>query len=109
MARMTIEETAAETCTTMAQVRTAIDRIDRQIVTLLGARFRYVEAAARIKADPAAVRDEPRIAQVIDNARETAAEEGVPPELAAQLYRILIEASVAYELDKFRDKAESGS
>ncbi|MEP0921827.1 chorismate mutase [Leptolyngbya sp. ST-U4] len=33
-------------CTNMAEIRSEIDRIDRQIVALLGQRFAYVKAAA---------------------------------------------------------------
>ena len=91
----------------MAEVREAIDDLDRRIVALLGERFRYLEAAARIKQDVEAIRDEPRIADVIDKVRRVAANESVPPELVAELYRALIDASVAYELDKFIQKAPS--
>ena len=91
----------------MAEVRQGIDRLDRQIIALLGERFRYVEAAARIKQDLEAIRDEPRIAEVIEKVRRAAAEEGVPLEVAAELYRFLIEASVDYELEKFGSKDEA--
>jgi isochorismate pyruvate lyase len=94
-------------CRTMADVRHGIDALDRAIVALLGERFRYIEAAARIKQDPRAVRDEPRIDEVIANVRAIAAEEGVPPDIAAELYRLLIEASVSYEMEKFREKGEA--
>ena len=91
----------------MAQVREGIDSIDRQVVALLGRRFRYLEAAARIKQDISAIRDEPRIEQVVENVRRAAEAEGVPPDLAADLYRQLVEASVAYEMDRFRGEAAS--
>ena len=104
---MTKEIRPADQCTSMAEVREAIDRLDRQIIALLGERFGYVEAAARIKQDVKAIRDEPRISEVLDNVRRMAAEQGVPPEIAAELYRLLIEASVDYELAKFRGKEEA--
>jgi isochorismate pyruvate lyase len=91
----------------MAEVRAAIDTLDRQIVALLGERFGYLEAAARIKQSVQAIRDEARIDEVIANVRVLAAQEGVPPDIAAQLYRALIEASVSYEMDKFRAKGEA--
>ena len=91
----------------MVEVRAAIDRLDRQIVALLGERFRYIEAAARIKQDLEAVRDELRIADVIEKVRRSAVAAGVPPELAEDLYRQLVEVSVAYELEKFSQKGEA--
>ena len=90
-----------DACTTMEQVRHGIDRLDREIIALIGERFRYVEAAARIKGDVNEVRDELRIAEVIANARRAAASAGVPSEVATELYRLLIESSVVYELEKF--------
>ena len=104
---MTKEIRPADQCTSMTEVREAIDRLDRQIVALLGERFGYLEAAARIKQDVQAIRDEARIDEVIANVRAVAAGEGVPPDIAAELYRMLIEASVSYEMDRFREKGEA--
>jgi len=42
-----------------------------------------------------------RKAAVIDHVRRAAAAAGVPTELAANLYDMLIEGSIAYELEKF--------
>ena len=54
-ARMT-ETTDPADCTTMAEVRTGVDRLDRALVALLGRRFGYMRAAARIKPERAHVR-----------------------------------------------------
>ena len=91
----------ADQCTTMAEVRTAIDAYDRRIVTLLADRMRYIEAAARIKQDRDAVRDEPRKAEVIDHAAAVAAEAGFPPALTRAIYDLLVEGSIAHELERF--------
>ncbi|MDX3883274.1 MAG: chorismate mutase [Sphingomonas sp.] len=92
---------APEDCTTMIEVRAGVDALDEQIVTLLGRRMRYMDAAARIKTTRGAVRDEARKAQVIDNAATVAARVGVPPALVRALYEQLVEGSIAYEFDKF--------
>ena len=88
-------------CTTMAEVRAGVDEIDRQLVTLLAERFAFMDAAARIKPDRSAVRDEWRKAQVIDNAAKAAAAAGLPDGLAETLWEALVEASIAYELAAF--------
>jgi isochorismate pyruvate lyase len=85
----------------MAEVREGVDRLDEEIVALVGERFRYMDAAARIKPGREAVRDEGRKAEVIANARRLAAAAGVPVEVAENLYEILVEASIAYELERF--------
>ena len=90
-----------ENYTSMAQVRAGVDDIDRQLVALLGQRFAHMRAAARIKPDRNAVRDEARKAQVIDNVRAEAARLGVPPEILADLWDQLVEASISYEMREF--------
>ncbi len=89
----------AADCTSMAEVRAGVDALDREIVALLGRRMRYMEAAARIKPGREAVRDEARKAEVIENAMAAAAGHDVPIALVGALYEILVEGSIAYELD----------
>lgn len=95
------EPLSPEECTTMAEVREGVDAVDRDLVALLGQRFGYMRAAARIKPDRELVRDEARKAQVIDNVAVRAAMEGFPPAIATALWDQLVEASIAYELETF--------
>jgi isochorismate pyruvate lyase len=88
-------------CRTMTEVRDGIDRIDERVVTLIAERFRYMDAAARIKQDRNIVRDEVRKEQVLANVARRAGEAGIPDGLLPTLYEMLIEASIAYELDRF--------
>ncbi len=90
-----------EDCMTMAEVRAGVDEIDRQLAALIGQRFRFMDAAARIKPDRSSVRDEARKAQVIANVRENAVVNGWSPERAADLWELLVEASIAYDLVRF--------
>ena len=92
---------APKNCTTMSEVRAGVDAVDQQIVTWLGERFRFMDAAARIKPTRGEVRDDVRKAEVIANVRQAAAAHGVPDELITRLYDMLIEGSIAYELEKF--------
>lgn len=91
----------ADQCTEMSQVRAAIDAIDREIVGLFAKRMRYIEAAGRIKPQRGHVRDEPRKAEVIANARAAAAALGFPETLAAAIYDTLVEGSIAHEYEVF--------
>ena len=88
-------------CRDMTEVRAGVDRIDAEIVALIGERFRYMDAAARIKPDRSAVRDEWRKADVLSKVANHAAAAGVPAATAAALYERLIEDSIAYELERF--------
>jgi isochorismate pyruvate lyase len=91
----------AADCTEMSQVRAAIDALDTLIISLLGERMRYIEAAGRIKADRDAVRDEVRKAEVIAHAVRVAHDRGFPPKLAYRLYDMLVEGSIAHEFEVF--------
>lgn len=95
------ERVSPADCQAMGQVRHGIDWLDEQIVALLAERFRYMDAAARIKPMRAAVRDEPRKADVLAKVAATAAAERAPGDRIVALYEALIESSIAYELDRF--------
>ncbi|MGN6269046.1 MAG: chorismate mutase [Sphingomonas sp.] len=91
-------------CSTMAEVRAGVDQVDRELIQLLVRRFAYMDAAARIKPERGAVRDEPRKAQVIANARANARAVGLPEDVIARLWDQLIESSIAYEFDRFDER-----
>ncbi len=88
-------------CTTMTEVRSGVDDVDRQVVALLKRRFGYMNAAARIKPDRSAVRDEWRKADVLAKVNESATALGVDRALMARLYEDLIETSIAHELEVY--------
>lgn len=89
----------ADSLSTMRDVREQVDRIDRELIALLGRRFACMAAAARIKTDRDTVRDEARKAEVIANAQRSAAQAGVPVALVGALWEMLVESSIAYELE----------
>jgi len=88
-------------CNTMTEVRAGVDDVDRQVVALLKRRFGYMDAAARIKPDRTAVRDEWRKADVLAKVDSTASALGVDRSLMARIYEDLIETSIAHELEVF--------
>ncbi|MEE2526226.1 chorismate mutase [Hyphobacterium sp. HN65] len=90
----------------MSEVRTGVDAIDRELVRLLATRSAYMEAAARIKPDRGAVRDEWRKQDVLSKVRAAAKENGVPLSIVDTTWEALVEASIAYEFtvwDKTRN------
>lgn len=90
-----------EDCQTMIEVRAGVDATDKELIQLLKRRFGYMDAAARIKPERGAVRDEARKAQVIENVRAHARAAGIPEAPVTDLWDRLIEASIAYELEEF--------
>ncbi len=91
------EPKSPEECETMTEVRAGVDEVDRALVALLVRRFGYMDAAARIKTDRSAVRDEARKAEVLGNVAREATAAGLEPERLRAVWNELVEQSIAYE------------
>ena len=88
-------------CTSMAEIRAEIDRLDQELVRLFADRAGYIDRAAEIKAGadlPARI--EARVEEVVQNVRRHADTYGLPPELVEKLGRRLIDWSIAREESK---------
>ncbi len=85
-------------CDTMAEVRQGVDALDRLLVAVLAERQRYIDAAARIKPDRAAVRDTARIEDVVAKVKAAARKVGLSEDIAEPVWRLLIERCIAHEL-----------
>lgn len=101
MARMPSPAPEPQDCMSMAEVRAGVDRLDRELVALLKKRFAFMRAAARIKQDRNAVRDEDRKAEVVDAASRAAQEAGLPAQEIAAIWDRLVEASIEYEMQEW--------
>ena len=87
---------------TLADIRAAIDRIDREIVALLAQRLRFTRDAARFKADEGEVAAPARAAAVVARAVALGVERGVPAEILEPVYRALVAASIEDQRKIFR-------
>ena len=89
--------TAAD-CTTMAEIRAEIDRVDAELVVLFAERVSYIDRAAVIKTGvglPARIED--RVEDVITKVRAHAVANGLPPDKLEKLWRKLIDWSIERE------------
>jgi len=85
-------------CSTMAELRAEIDRIDARLVALLAERAAYIDRAAELKPAlglPARIDD--RVEEVVGKVRARAIAEALDPDLAEALWRRLIDWSIARE------------
>lgn len=96
--------TDPKNCRSMEEVRAGVDGLDAAIVELLSKRFRFMEAASRIKTERYQVRDEERKRAVIAHARDLAHRFGAPVEAIEKIYEVLVEASIAHELERFDNR-----
>ena len=91
-------------CTTMTDVRAGVDDVDRRLVALLQRRFGYMDAAARIKPDRGAVRDEARKVDVHEKVAAEAQRLGLPADRLRAVWEELMEQSIAYEFERFDER-----
>ena len=89
---------APDDCTSIEDVRQAIDAIDREIVAALGRRFQYVKAITRYKKTADEVRANERFQSVLQARRQWASEAGLSPDVVEQMYRLLIEHFIDEEM-----------
>ncbi|MCP3446108.1 chorismate mutase [Bradyrhizobium sp. CCGUVB14] len=95
-------------CSTLAEVRQNIDRIDRELVRLMAERGRYVHEASRFKANPAQVEAPERAEAVVRKAMSLAEENGLSPRIAETTYRAMVRSYIDYEQEVFAKAAAAG-
>lgn len=93
-------------CLSMTDLRAQIDRLDRSLVKLLSERQRYIERAAEIKSKRSDIRDEARIADVLGKVNAEAARAGLSVEIAAAVWRELMERSISLEMEAYDDRIQ---
>ena len=88
----------AEDCTTMAEIRENIDRVDQALMALFAERWSFIRRAAEIKAGLGIPADVPvRVKEVRDNASRNAAARGLDGEFYSGIWAQLIQHAIAYE------------
>ena len=93
----------------MVDVRAGVDAIDRELVRLLVVRQGYMDAAARIKPNRAAVYDADRIEDVVSKVLAEGRRQGLSPQIAEPVWRKLIERCIAHEFDRWDETREPRS
>jgi isochorismate pyruvate lyase len=82
----------------LAEIRTAIDGVDKEIVALIARRQELVRLAGAQKADEAAVRAPDRVEAVIENVRELGNQAGADADVVEAAYRAMIDAFIEMEM-----------
>ena len=87
-----------EDCSDMSHIRAEIDRLDQLLVEALTERSRYIDRAAQIKSTIAwPARIDARVEEVVANVRRAAEARGLDSALVEDLWRHLIDWSIARE------------
>jgi isochorismate pyruvate lyase len=88
----------AADCTTMAEIRENIDRVDHALMALFAERWTFINRAAEIKVGLGIPADVPeRVKQVRDNANRNATALGLDGDFYEQIWAQLIERAILHE------------
>ncbi len=74
-------------CSNIKEIRTEIDRLDRETIAILGKRFEYVKAAAKYKTSETSVKAPERLKLMLSQRRVWAEEEKLNPDVIEKMYR----------------------
>lgn len=89
---------AAADCTTMAEIRENIDRVDLALIALFAERWSFINRAAEIKVGLGIPADVPeRVQEVRANARRNAAEHGLDGDFYEEIWARLIQHAIEHE------------
>lgn len=92
----------------LEEARAEIDRIDGQIVELIGRRAQVVSVIGRLKGRADVVRDLAREQVVVDRVRSRAVQSGIDPNLAEDIYRRLLDYFVKQQIKDLEGGGEFG-
>lgn len=97
-------KTAAE-CTTMAEIRENIDRVDRALMALFAERWSFIGRAAEIKAGLGIPADVPeRVKEVRDNAHRNAEAHGLDGTFYEEIWAQLIAHAITHEKEQLGEE-----
>lgn len=84
-------------CKNIDEVRAEIDRLDKELVSLLAERTGYVNQAVNYKSNPGEAVVEWRIREVVKNVRDLAEKENMDPNIAEAVWRCMIDQFIEHE------------
>ena len=95
-----------EDCSGMEDIQDEIDKMDKDVIAILGKRFEYVKAASKFKTSETSVRAPERFQAMLEQRRVWALSEGLSPDAIEKMYRDLVNHFINEEMSKWQ--LESG-
>lgn len=90
---------APDDCTTIEDIREAIDALDHQILELFGKRYQYVEEIIKFKSDKESIVANDRQQFVFSQRKKWAEDFGLDPALFESIFKTLVNWNVQKELE----------
>ena len=86
-------------CRNIQEIRTEIDRIDKEIITALADRLEYVKEATKFKPDIESVLAHERHVEMFNQRLELAKKLNLDPEMIESVYKVLLDYYKQKQLD----------
>lgn len=90
-----------ENCKTIEEIRSCIDILDSEIITLIASRSLYVKNAAKFKSNVAEVKAPERVQKMLRAREKWAVELGLKPEFISNLFRYIVNHFISEETRSF--------
>ena len=88
-------------CSSLGEIRKNIDSIDKEIVSLLVRRGKYVQQAAKFKSNYSMIEDKKRIDEIIDKVTSYSRDLDFDSTVIEKIYSFMIEVYIQFEKKKF--------
>jgi isochorismate pyruvate lyase len=95
-----------EQCADMQEIRYEIDRLDLEVIRLLGQRFDYVKSAAKFKTDANAVAAPERFKAMLLKRRDWAQAHGLNPDAIEKMYHDLVTHFIREEMKHWQKNSQ---
>ena len=80
----------SKNCSSIDEIRNEIDRIDKNIIELLGERYEYIKEIIKFKSNAIEVKAQKRYDEVFIQRRKWAEECGLSPDVIEDVYKTLV-------------------
>ncbi len=89
----------AKSCTTIEEVRSAIDKIDRKVMELLAKRQEYVHEIIRFKTDTESIVAQDRQNQLYGQRQRWAEELDLSPAMIDEIFKTMVRHNIQKEME----------
>lgn len=103
--RLSLTAATGADCTSLADVREALDRIDAEVISLLAMRLDYVKNATRFKPDYTSIPAPDRVGHMLAERTQWAETEGLDPNFITPLFAQIIQWNIQQQMAHWKTRA----
>ena len=90
-------------CKNIHDIRNEIDGIDKEIISLIAQRAKYVSAAAKFKKDQQSVKAPDRVKEMLEKRAMWAEKKNLDPEIIKKIYTLLVQFFIKEEMNQLKN------